>query len=271
MDKLYTIEIGIEEPWIGTDDTFEIQYEFTEDELSEIILGGIRLIHSESMDIGTYEFIEVLSKSAFSKFNTIAERVAKERWGDKMLVANGARYIYFLPDDIIDAIFDSKEAKEISKRRSKNEDQSRDQFREDTKILFSNHSNGRWMDRLLPDPHWDNQPFGGSWNGPSIGSFEKQFPLYGFHCAILIDGKKTEISYTARYFLESSELELRVFKYDANIVAIFEDILIKEGYSIKKKLPIGEPVYSYVIYSEGKYPKSFVYTYMRILDEIINL
>ena len=66
MDKLYTIEIGIEEPWIGTDDTFEIQYEFTEDELSEIILGGIRLIHSESMDIGTYEFIEVLSKSAFS-------------------------------------------------------------------------------------------------------------------------------------------------------------------------------------------------------------
>ena len=97
MDKLYTIEIGIEEPWIGIDDTFEIQYEFTEDELSEIILGGIRLIHSESMDIGTYEFIEVLSKSAFSKLNTIAERVAKERWGDKSLLLMGQdTYISFL-------------------------------------------------------------------------------------------------------------------------------------------------------------------------------
>lgn len=271
MKKRYTIVVGVEDPWVGSDDTFEIQYEFSEEELSEIIQGGIRLLHNDSMDIGTYEFIEVLSKSAFSKLNTIAERVATERWGDKMLVANGAKYIYFLPDDIQDAIFDSKEAKEIHQKRRTNEYLSHDQFWEDIKILFSNHSNGRWMDRLLPDPHWNNQPFGGSWSGPSIGSFEQEFPLYGFHCTILLDGKQTRIEYSVRYFLDSYELELRVNKYDTRVIAVFEDILNKESYSIKERLPIGEPVYSYVIYSEGKDPKSFVNTYMRILDEIINI
>lgn len=261
----------MEYPWVGTDDVFEVNVEFTDKELEEIIQGGIRLMYNESMDIGTYEFIEVLSESAFDKLNAIAEKVASKKWGEKMLISNSARYNYFLPDDISDAIFDSKEVNDIYDRRSKDKEQSRLQFRADTKVLFSNHKEGRWSDRILPDPHWDNEPFGGSWKGPSIGSFEHNFPIYGFHCTIMIDGKKAEISYTVRYFLESYELELRVFEFNPKVVKIFEDRLCIEGYSIKKRLPIGDPVYSYAIYAKGGDPTKFVSTYMNILDEIINL
>lgn len=271
MGKTYTIEVGVEYPFVDTDDTFEVNVEFTNKEIEEIIQGGIRLMHKDSMDLGTYKFIEVLSKTAFDKLNAIAEKVAVKKWGDQMLVSNSARYNYFLPDDISDAIFNSQEVNDIYDIRNKNEEQSHLQFRSDTETLFFNHKKGRWHDRLLPDPNWDNNPFGGIWNGPSIGSFEHNFPTYGFHCTILFEGKKTEISYSVRYFLESYEFELRVFKYNPIIVNIFEDRLHKEGYSIKKKLPLGEPIYSYVIYAEGNDPKNFVSTYMNILDEIIKL
>lgn len=271
MGKVYTIEVGVEYPYVGADDTFEVTVEFTEKEINEIVQGGIRLMHKDTMNIGSYEFIEVLSKTAYDKLNTKAEKVASKKWGDKMLIANSARYNYFLPDDLSNAIFDSPEVNEINNQRDKNKEQSRLQFRADGKSLFSNHQEGRWGDRLLPDPHWDNKPFGGIWNGPSIGSFEHNFPLYGFHCTIIVDGKETRIDYTVRYFLESYELELRVFEYNPKIVTIFEDKLNMEGYSIKKRLPIGDPVYSYVIYSESNNPKKFVSTYMNILDEIIKL
>lgn len=271
MGKVYTIKVGVVYPWVGGDDTFEVNVEFTDKEIEEIIQGGIRLMHNDSMDIGSYEFIEVLSKTAFDKLNAIAEKVAAEEWGDQMLTANSARYNYCLPDDISDAIFNSQEVNDIYERRNKNEEQSRLQFRADTKALFSNHKEGRWHDRLLPDPHWNNKPFGGVWNGPSIGSFEHNFPVYGFHCTIMIDGKETKIEYTVRFFLESHEFELRVFKYNEKVVKIIEDRLHAEGYSIKKKLPIGEPIYSYVIYAEGNNPKDFVSTYMNILDEVIIL
>ena len=271
MGKVYTIEVGVEYPWVGADDVFEVNVEFTDKELEEIIQGGIRLMHNDSMEISTSEFIEVLSKTAYDKLNAIAEKVAQKKWGEQMLIANSARYRYFLPEDISNAIFDSQEVIEIYDRRNKNEEQSRLQFRADTELLFSNHKKDRWRDRLLPDPHWDNKPFGGSWNGPSLGSFELNFPLYGFHCTIVIDGEKTKVSYTVRYFLESYEFEIRVFEFNPKVVKIFEDRLNLEGYSIKKRLPIGEPVYSYVIYAEGSDPKKFVSTYMNIIDDIIKL
>lgn len=271
MGKLYTIEVGVEYPWVGPDDTFEVNVEFTDKEIEDIIQGGIRLLNKESMDIGTYDFIEVLSKTAFDKLNAIAERVAAKKWGEQMLISNSARYIYFLPDDISDAIFNSQEVNDLADRRNENVEQSRLQFRADTQVLFSNHKEGRWSDRILPDPHWDNKPFGGLWTGLSMGSYEHNYPMYEFHCTIMIDGKETEISYTVRYFLESYEYELRVFKYNEKVVTIFEDRLKVEGYSIKKRLPIGDTVYSYVIYAEGNNPKKFVSTYMNILDEAIKL
>ena len=270
MGKVHTIKVGVEYPWVDGDDTFEVNVEFTDTEIEDIIQGGIRLMHNDSMDIGSYEFIEVLSKTAFDKLNAIAEKVAAKKWGDQMLISNSAIYNYFLPDDISDAIFTPKKLMIYDIRKEK-EEQSRMQFRADTQILFSNHKDGRWHDRLLPDPHLDNKPFGGSWNGPSIGSFEYNFPIYGFHCTIMIDGKETKIEYSVRYFLESYEFELRVFKYNEKIVKIFEDRLHKEGYSIKKKLPIGDPIYSYVLYAEGNNPKDFVSTYMNILDEATKL
>lgn len=271
MGNIYTIEVGVEYPWVGADDTFEVNVELTDKEIEEIIQGGIKLMHKDSMDVGSYEFIEVLSKTAFDKLNAIAEKVAAKKWGDQMLISNSAKYNYFLPDDISDAIFNSKEVNDIYDRRSEKEEQSRLQFRADTKTLFSNHKEGRWHDRLLPDPHWDNKPFGGSWNSPSIGSFEQNFPTYGLHCTILLDGKETEISYSVRYLLESYEFELRVFEYNPKILKIFEDRLHIEGYAIKKRLPIGDPIYSYVIKAEGNDPKNFVSTYMSILDETIKL
>ncbi|MBR1792484.1 MAG: hypothetical protein IJ764_02445 [Bacteroidales bacterium] len=87
----------------------------------------------------------------------------------------------------------------------------------------------------------------------------------------MIDGKETKIEYAVRFFLKSYEFELRVFEYNEKVVKIFESRLSMEGYSIKKKLPLGEPVYAYVIYSEGKDPKDFVSTYMNILDDAIKL
>lgn len=87
----------------------------------------------------------------------------------------------------------------------------------------------------------------------------------------MIGGQKTEISYEVKYFLESYELELRVYKYNEDVVSIFEEVLNKDGYLIKKKLPIGDPVYSLAIYSEGKNQEQFCSTYMNILDEIIKL
>lgn len=271
MGKVYTIEVSVDYPCCVADDTFEVNVEFTDKEIEEIIQGGIRLMHNDSMDIATYEFIEVLSKTAYDKLNAIAEKVAAKNWGEQMLISNSARYHYFLPEDISNAIFDSKEVNDIYERRHENEEQSHLQFKADTEKLFSNHKEGRWRDRLLPDPHWDNKPFGGIWTGHSIGSFEHNFPQYGFHCTIMIDGEKVLISYTVRYFLESYEFELRVFEFNSKVVKVFEDRLSIEGYSITKRLPIGEPVYSYVIYAKGNDPKKFVSTYMNILDEIINL
>lgn len=272
MGKKYTIEVGVEYPWIDSVDyTFEVEVEFTDKELEDISQGGIRLMHNDRLDIDTDEFIEVLSKTAFDKLNAIAEKVASEKWGDQMLIANSASYNYFLPDDISEAIFNSQEVNEIYEQRNMHEEQSRLQFRTDAEILFTNHKAGRWHDRLLPDSHWGNKPFSGIWAGPSIGSFEHNFPCYSIHCTIMIDGRGTEIEYTVRYFLNSYELELSVSKYNPQIVKIFEDRPNKEGYSIKKLLPIGEPIYSYAIYAEGYNPKDFVSTYMNVLDEAIKL
>ena len=271
MGKIYTIEVGVEYPQVEAEDTLEVQVEFTDEELKEIIQGGIRLMHNDSMDIGTYDFIEVLSKSAYSKLNALAENIASEKWGEKMLVSNGAKYIYFLPEDISDAIFDSDEAREIETKRKASSDQSAAQFHDDSRTLFDNHAKGRWQNRLLPDPHWNNAPFGGIWNGSPVGSFKDNYSKYGFHCTIELDGKKTEISYSVKYLPESYELELRVFEYNENVVRIFENTLTQEGYSIKERRPIGEPVYSYVIYAEGNDPKTFVSTYMNILDQVIRL
>ena len=41
MGKVYTIEVGVDYPWVGVDDTFEVNVEFTDNELEEIIQGGI--------------------------------------------------------------------------------------------------------------------------------------------------------------------------------------------------------------------------------------
>ena len=39
MGKVYTIEVGVEYPWVGADDVFEVNVEFTDKELEEIISG----------------------------------------------------------------------------------------------------------------------------------------------------------------------------------------------------------------------------------------
>ena len=269
MGKKYTIEVGVEYPWIDSvDDTFEVEVEFTDKELEDISQGGIRLMHNDRLDIDTDEFIEVLSKTAFDKLNAIAEKVASEKWGDQMLIANSASYNYFLPDDISEAIFNSQEVNEIYEQRNMHEEQSRLQF---VTIYFSQIIRQVVGTTDCSLTHIGATNFSGIWAGPSIGSFEHNFPCYSIHCTIMIDGRGTEIEYTVRYFLNSYELELSVSKYNPQIVKIFVDRLNKEGYSIKKLLPIGEPIYSYAIYAEGYNPKDFVSTYMNVLDEAIKL
>lgn len=197
--RQFVIEVGVDFPFVGTDDTFEVNVELSQKEIDEIVQGGIELIKNDRLDIETTEFIEVLSKSAFNKLNALAEEYAIGKWGNRMSIVNGARYDFFLPDEISSAIFDSKIVQELYRIRSQKESISRNQFHEDTKTLFENNTNGRWKERLLPDPQWDNLPFGGSWNGPTIGSFEKNLPLYGFHCTIEIGNEKYRIEYTSKY------------------------------------------------------------------------
>lgn len=271
MGNTYSIEVGIEEPCVGIDDTFEVQVELTDEEICEIIQGGIQLLQNDRVDIETYEYIEVLSKTAYSKLKSITESIASKKWGDKMLVSNSARYIYFLPEEIKQAIFNSKEVVELYSLIAKRESLSNIQFREDCNILFDNYNKGRWQNRLLPDPHWNNQPFRGIWNGHSVNGHKINCSKYEIHCNIEIIGIKTKISYSVVYLQETSELELFVNRYDDQVVKVFDNVLCEEGYFNIKRNPIGNPVYSFVIYADGGDSTKYVCTYMNILDKITKL
>lgn len=268
MSKQYTIKVSVDYPWVGHDDVFEILAEINENEIAEIVRGGIRILYEDRCETTVEEYVEAFSESAYARLNAIAEKVASEKWGEKMLIANGARYEYFLPDDIKHAIFGSNEARCIYKKRIEHKQLSQHRFHEDSALLHTNYSNGRWKGRLVPDPLWNNQYFGGVWHGSAVFG-EENYSVYDLHCQIMVEGNILEIGYSIKYCLEYIRFNLCVYDYNYNVFRRFEDILGREGYSVRGR-GCG-CIYIHETYSELFDPTKYVKTYMNVLDEVIKL
>jgi len=175
----YHIEVGIDTPWVGVDDVFEIDLELSNDEVNTIIEGGKKQLWVDN-DLKTWEYIESFTPSAYKRAIALAESYSVPIWGNKMLVENGAIYNLFLPDDISAAIFDSEECSIMQKAVTEMENRSKMWFDEDAKTLNQEYKSQRWGNRLLPNMHWSNQIFYGNWSH-SIG---KKMSMYSIQTDI---------------------------------------------------------------------------------------
>lgn len=263
--KSFTLEVRIEYPGVEGDDLFDISFEMYEDEIQAIIEGGKKELW-EFNELSSSEFMEVFAPSAYKRACKIAEDYAVPKWGEQMFVVNGARYNFFLPEEIEWAIYDSDESKKVQELREKIREISRKRFHEDGNLLKSEQKNGRWGDRLIGDPRWNNQLFCGLWS-----SGEKKVAGYGIHTHMMLLGKNIEIDYSQNYYYDNVVLELRLFPTAPLLQEIITNIVNEVGYKIVKILPLGGPVYSWVLYAEGKKTESDIQVYMKILDEIAGL
>ena len=149
--KKYTITVGIDRPGVRGDDIFEIELTLFQDEIDKLIVEGKKQLWVDN-DLESYEYLEWFLPEAYKRANKLAEEHAVAKWGDKMLVENGAYYNFFLPSEIEFAIYESDECKKREKLVEEINGRSRTRFHEDEKCLFEENDKGRWHDRLLDDP-----------------------------------------------------------------------------------------------------------------------
>ncbi len=262
--KKYTIDVGVDLPYVGVDDVFEIEMTLFQDEIDTLIIEGKKLLWVDN-DLLAGEFLEFFVPKAYKRANKLAEEYAVARWGEQMLIENGAHYHYFLPDEISDAIYESDECKRVQELAKEKNERSRNRFHEDGKSLYEEKDRGRWRDRLLDDPQWNNRKFGGIWTS----GFP---PLFGFHTSLIIDGWKIKFDYSQKYYLDSVELELRLYPTQEKLQTIIEKIVIRHGYKKIKDLLIDyHPVKSWVLYVNKGMDDSGVEVFMECLDEFVKI
>ena len=62
-----------------------------------------------------------------------------------MLIKNGARYEYFLPDEIRTLIFDSEESEKVNQLIENLSDVSKERFHSDTRRLYEEKDKNEWQ------------------------------------------------------------------------------------------------------------------------------
>lgn len=260
--KKYTIDVGVDLPYVGVDDVFEMELTLFQDEIDTLIIEGKKLLWVDN-DFLAGEFLEFFVPKAYKRANKLAEEYAAARWGKQMLIENGAHYHYFLPDEINDAIYESDECKKVLELAKEKNERSRNRFHEDEKSLYEEKDRGRWRDRLLDDPQWNNSKFGGIWKS----GFP---PLFGFHTSLIIDGWKIKFDYSQKYYLDSVELEFRLHPTQEKLQKIIERIVLKHGYKITKRLLLDyPPVKEWVLCANKGMDDSGVEVFMKSLDEFV--
>ena len=262
--KKYTIEVGIDRPYVGGDDVFDIEMTLFQDEIDTLIDEGKKQLWIDN-DLEPWEYLEWFLPEAYKRANKLAEEYAVAEWGDKMFVENGAQYNFFLPSEIEFSIYESDECKKLENLIGEIQERSRNRFYEDEKCLFGENEKGRWRDCLLDDPQWNNSKFGGIWYGGPKS-------LFGFHTNLMIDGNKINFRYSQKYLLDSVELELRLYPTKEKLQTIIERIVLKHGYKITKHLLLDyPPVKEWVLYANKEMDDSGVEIFVESLDEFVKM
>ena len=78
--KILEIEVGVDYPDVGLDDTFEIQLKLYESEIQSIIENGKKELWIDN-DRETLEYLEDFAPTAFKRANELAEEYASKKWG----------------------------------------------------------------------------------------------------------------------------------------------------------------------------------------------
>lgn len=267
LNKTFTISVGIEYPYIDDlDDEFEIELHLTTDEINSIVENGKKQIWIDN-ELETWEYLEAFAKSAYYRASKLAEEYAIKKWGSQMSIEQGAKFIFFLPDEISDAIFESEDCKLFKKKALEIETISKERFHADTRILYDYKEKSDWGKLIINDKHWNNEPFGGLWSH-GLGKLNSE---YGIHTNFKYDSQTIEISYSQNYQLDSKTLELRLYRTNDNLEKIIKQRVVANGYNILEISPIGQPKYSWVLYAEGKKDESDINVFIDILNQIAKL
>jgi hypothetical protein len=199
--KEYKVKVGIDYPPIDDiNDVFEIKLPISDDEVEAIIKGDLNL-YWERNPAYSWQYIECFAPEAYKKGIGLAEAYCVPKWGDKMKVENGAYYEFFLPDKINDKIINDPRWINENNIRAKQREASELQFHEDHRIFYQNNDNGRFKNKLIGDPLWNNSIFAGSWS-ESLHDYAGE---YGFH-TIILNG--VEFSYQRIYRREFVEFRI---------------------------------------------------------------
>lgn len=269
--KVYKIEVGVEYPRLGLDDVFEISLSLFENEIQEIIEKAKNLYWVDNA-IDGWEYLE-LSQSAYHRAIEIAEKTAVSIWGNKMLTENGARYDFFLPDEINEAIFDSPDAIKEQEIRKHRQDISRVRFRADAKTLKEEYGKGRWTDLLLPEPQWDNQIIYGSWSSSS-GERAAQYSL-GANANVL--GKEIiKTSYDVHYRRDDVIIWIDVYSYNELVENLLYEFISSKGNlyghnDFTTRIIDYPATRSIRLIVSGISQEADLNMYMSLLDELISL
>ena len=199
--KNYMTDVGINPSYIvDYDDLFELDIPISDDEVKAIIDGALRLYWVRNA-IESCEYIEAFAPKAYKKALTLAEAYCVSKWGEDLKMENGTRYEIFLPDEIEDKLINDPRWINENNIRDKQKDASRKQFHEDHRVFHAANDKGRFKNKLIGDPLWNNSVFAGIW---STGS-EDYAGKYGLHTIIL---NNIEFGYEKIY--KRDEVEFRI-------------------------------------------------------------
>ena len=266
--EIYQIKVGIEFPDVGPDDVFEISLPLYKSEIDEVVEKTKKLTWVDNDLLGS-ELLE-FSKSAHERAVKIAEETAVQIWGEKMLIKNGAEYGFFLPDEVNEAIYDSPDAIEEKNHRHHLQEVSKLRFRNDAKALNEEEAKGRWGERLLPEPRWNNNKIYGIWNS----SGGERAALYSLNADLLFEDKRVKTSYEVIYRRDDIIIWIDVTPSSSTIEKLLNDFVIVKGKqyghsNLKIKMVDYERFQTFRIIVTGVSQEADLNLYMSLLDELI--
>ena len=237
--KKYKMRVGLDWPDL-LDDVFEIELPFSNEDIQILADRALRLYWVRHA-IDTWEYIEAFLPELYKKGVALAEAYCVPQFGEQAKTENGARYDFFLPDEINDAVFNSEGWKRENKIRWKLQKKSKILFHRDARILRKAYEEGCFKNKLIGDPLWNNQIFAGIWSSES----EDLAAGYGIHTLWeIMKGSNVEVSYCKDYYSDYVEFRVDLRPPLATYLEDFfskntkhyryEDFEVKDNYMITK-------------------------------------
>lgn len=273
--RYFKIEVRVESPY-EIDEKIEIELGMTQKEIDTLVDKSKKFVletdfsqlDGEYDDLsGPWEYIENFLPLVNRRANKIVEPLAVAKWGKKMRVINGARYSYYLPDEISDAIFESEEIVSAYKKRNENSERAKKRFYDDWDFLQSEITKERWGNRLIKV---DDEIFSGISNSGRLSDF-----FYETH--IMIEGVKHNLSYQQTYCLNNTILRLDLsvdywkgMKITEKIPKIMESVVESFGYPIIKSKGL-DKLEHFFMYVDMGADDSGVEIFSAVLDELVKL